>query len=187
MIDWTSDYPSGLSYADFLAQHGTPEHRRRWGEAHAAVQLTADQRETLGQFTRAMHVACLAGAWCGDCVYQCPILDHFAQANCLIDVRFFDRDAHPQLAAELKICGGSRVPAVVFLSEDFQEIGRYGDRTLSRYRQMMQQMFGPSCASGLVLPTGDELAAIAQDWLDEFERLQWLLRISPRLRQLHSD
>ena len=85
------------------------------------------------------------------------------------------------------MCGGSRVPAVVFLSEDFQEIGRYGDRTLSRYRQMMAKMFGPSCASGLVLPSGEELAAIVQDWADEFERVQWLLHISPRLRQLHGD
>ncbi len=76
---------------------------------------------------------------------------------------------------------------MVFLSEDYQEIGRYGDRTLSRYRQMMAQMFGPSCASGLVLPTGPELNAIVQDWLNEFERVQSLLRISPRLRQLHGD
>ncbi len=187
MVDWNSVYPAGLTYTEFLERHGTAEHRRRWGDAHAAVQLTPAQHELLGKFTRRMHVACLAGAWCGDCVYQCPILDHFAHASESLDLRFFDRDAHPELATELKICGGSRVPAVVFLSEDFQEVGRYGDRTLSRYRHMMQQMFGPSCASGLVLPTGDELAAIVQDWLDEIERLQWLLRISPRLRQLHND
>jgi len=31
------------------------------------------------------------------------------------------------------------------------------------------------------------LPAVTQDWLDEFERVQWLLRLSPRLRQLHRD
>ena len=25
------------------------------------------------------------------------------------------------------------------------------------------------------------------DWLNEFERVQWLLRLSPRLRRLHGD
>jgi hypothetical protein len=52
---------------------------------------------------------------------------------------------------------------------------------------MMAQMFGPSCPSGLTLPAGEDLAAVVQDWLDEFERVQWLLRISPRLRQSHGD
>ena len=54
----------------------------------AAVRLTDAQRELFGRFTRQMHVACLAGAWCGDCVYQCPIFDHFQQAAPLVEVRF---------------------------------------------------------------------------------------------------
>jgi len=28
---------------------------------------------------------------------------------------------------------------------------------------------------------------VLQEWLDEFERVQWMLRLSPRLRQLHGD
>lgn len=187
MIDWNKNFSLGLGYDEFLEKHGTPEHRRRWGDAHAAVTFTSEQQELLKGFKRRMPVACLAGAWCGDCVYQCPILRHVERVNPLVEVRFFDRDAHPELASDLKVCGGSRVPVVVFLSEDLQEIGRYGDRTLSRYRQMMAQMFGPSCSSGLVLPQGEDLAAIVQDWLGEFERLQAMLRISPRLRQIHGD
>ncbi|MBI2825294.1 MAG: thioredoxin family protein [Planctomycetia bacterium] len=187
MVNWKARFADGLSYADFLERHGTPEHRRRWSDLHAAVRLSEPQRELLGRFTRAMPVACLAGAWCGDCVYQCPILDHFQAASPLVQVRFFDRDANPDLARELAMCGGSRVPVVVFLSEDFEEVARYGDRTLARYRQMMAQMFGPSCTTGLVLPSGEDLAAVVQDWLDEFERVQWLLRISPRLRKVHGD
>jgi hypothetical protein len=52
---------------------------------------------------------------------------------------------------------------------------------------MMQQMFGAACPTGLVLPSGNNLAEVVQDWFDEFERVQWLLRTSPRLRQLHGD
>ena len=154
---------------------------------HAAVRLSEAHRELLSRFTRHMHIACLAGAWCGDCVYQCPILDHVQRQCGRIEVRFFDRDAQAALAEELQMCGGKRVPVVVFLNEDLQEVARYGDRTLARYRQMMAQMFGPSCPSGLTLPADEDLAAVVQDWLDEFERVQWLLRISPRLRQLHGD
>jgi thiol-disulfide isomerase/thioredoxin len=134
-----------------------------------------------------MPVICLAGAWCGDCVNQCPIFEHFAQATDKISVRYFDRDVHADLAAELKICGGNRVPVVVLLSEDLQEVGRYGDRTLSKYRQMIADLTGPACPTGLIPPRHDLLSAVTQDWLNEFERCQWILRTSPRLRQKHGD
>ena len=99
-----------------------------------------------------MKVLCLAGAWCGDCVNQCPIFDHFARLAPSIQLRFFDRDAHPDLSAELKICGGGRVPVVVFLSEDGQLVGWYGDRTLSKYRQMAIDQLGAACPTGIVPP-----------------------------------
>ena len=36
--------------------------------------------------------------------------------------------------------------------------------------------------------SGDPLLVqVTQDWLNEFERVQWLLRLSPRLRQRHGD
>jgi hypothetical protein len=39
---------------------------------------------------------------------------------------------------------------------------------------------------GAVLPA-DEAAATMQAWLDEFERVQLILRLSGRLRQKHGD
>jgi hypothetical protein len=33
----------------------------------------------------------------------------------------------------------------------------------------------------------DEAAATMQGWIDEFERVQLMLRLSPRLRQVHGD
>jgi thiol-disulfide isomerase/thioredoxin len=177
----------GLSYTDFLTRHGTDVHRGRWEKVHGQVALTAPQRQLLGSFTRRMPVLCLAGAWCGDCVNQCPIFDHFAQAAPAIELRFVDRDEHRDLQTVLRINAGDRVPVVVFFSEDGELIGWYGERTLSKYRQMMIEMAGASCPTGIVAANDPLLAQVTQDWLDEFERVQWLLRLSPRLRQRHGD
>jgi hypothetical protein len=187
MFDYSAKFDLGLSYDQFLARHGTEEHRRRWAGVHEAVRLTDAQRQLLSGFTREIKTLCLAGAWCGDCVNQCPIFDHFSAVARTIKLRFFDRDAHPDLSAELKICGGARVPVVVFLSEDGQQVSSYGDRTISKYRQMAIDQLGPSCPTGLVPPDRSLLEAVTQDWLNEFERVQLLLRISPRLRQIHGD
>ena len=102
-------------------------------------------------------------------------------------MQFYDRDAHPELAGELAVCGASRVPAVLFLSEDNFPCGRYGDRTLSKYRQMAAEQLGPACALGGANPGDQLLTAVVQDWLDEFERIQLILRTSGRLRKLHND
>ncbi len=187
MFDFNAKFSQGLSYDDFLARHGTEEHRRRWTAMHETVQLTDAQSQLLKSFLREMKVLCFAGAWCGDCVNQCPIFDHFARLAPVVQLRYFDRDAHPDLAAELKICGGARVPVLVFLSEDGQMVSWYGDRTLAKYRRMAADQLGPACPTGIAPPSADLTAAVVQDWLDEFERVQLLLRMSSRLRQLHGD
>jgi hypothetical protein len=76
---------------------------------------------------------------------------------------------------------------VIFLSEDWNEVFRYGERTLSIYRRLAVSQIGPSCPTGLVPPVGDEIAAMTAEWLDEFERAQLVLRLSPRLRICHGD
>jgi hypothetical protein len=105
----------------------------------------------------------------------------------VIEVRYFDRDDHADLADAVKICGGRRVPTVIFLAEDGAFCGLLGDRTLSKYRQLMQSLDGAACPTGLVGPDAGTLAAVVQDWLDEFERVQGMLRTSPRLREKHGD
>jgi hypothetical protein len=152
MYDFAADFTRGLAYNDFLAAHGSEEHRRRWAELHARVKLTPEQQSLLASFKRQMNVLCLAGAWCGDCVNQCPIFDHFTHANDRIVIRYFDRDTHPQLAAELSICGGARVPMIVILSEDGFEVSRYGDRTLAKYRKISIARLPPTSLAPPVRP-----------------------------------
>ena len=177
----------GFPYADFIARYANDVQKDRWKQVHAAVSLTPAQKQLLGSFKRSMPILCLAGAWCGDCINQCPIFEHFAAAAPGIQVRYIDRDEHADVQRLLQINAGNRVPVLVFFSEDGHEVARYGERTLSKYRQMMHEKAGDSCPTGLVIPGDSLLAQVTQDWLNEFERVQWLLRLSPRLRQLHAD
>ena len=177
----------GQGYADFIARYANEGQKQRWRQVHEQVALTDAQRQLLAAFRRTVNVLCLAGAWCGDCIGQCPAFEHFAAAAPVIRVRYLDRDEHADVQRELQINGGNRVPVVVFLSEDGYEVGRYGERTLSKYRQMIRDQAGDACPTGVALPGDTLLAQVTQDWLNEFERVQWLLRLSPRLRQMHGD
>src|SRR5579885_1580889 len=180
-------FQSALPYEQFLGRFGSAGDRDRWDRTRKAVTLTDEQRALLGKFTRQTNVLVLAGAWCGDCAAQCPIFERFAEAAPTLVVRYLDRDAHPLVQQELRVNGGDRVPVAVFFSEDGYEVARYGERTLTAYRRMAGESAGEVCGSGVAVAGDPYLAGVVADWLREFERVQWLLRLSPRLRRLHRD
>jgi hypothetical protein len=180
-------FEAGLPLAGFLAKYGSEAHRARWKSAADQTTLTDAQRQLLGTFTRRTNVLVLAGAWCGDCSSQCPIFERFAEAAPVVVTHYLDRDEHADVQAALQINGGNRIPVAVFFSEDGAEVARYGERTLARYRQLVGQLVGEGCATGLVKAGDPVHQGVVQDWLNEFERVQWILRLSPRLRRLHND
>ncbi|NBP88500.1 MAG: thiol reductase thioredoxin, partial [Planctomycetia bacterium] len=75
----------------------------------------------------------------------------------------------------------------LFLSEDFHPVVFHGDRTLAAYRRAVEEQLGSSCPTGLVAPAEEAITAVVADWLDVFERVQLILRLSGRLRKLHGD
>lgn len=180
-------FATALPYQEYLQQHGSAKDRQKWSSVAESLSLSADQRQLLHGFRRKMQVLCMAGAWCGDCVQQCPIFGRFQQESSMIDLRLIDRDIDHELTDELKICGAARVPQVVFLSEEGALVGRYGDRTLATYRKMARELSGAACSTGLVIDTDSTLDPVVQQWLDEFERVQLILRTSPHLRTIHGD
>jgi len=130
-------FASGLPYDSYL-RTGTAEQQRRWNQVHDAARLTEAQQQLVGGFVRQMKILVFSGIWCGDCVEQCPLIHRIAEANpAKIDLRFIERPRDAELISELRINGGSRVPVVLFLSEDTQWCcATAGDRTINRYRAL---------------------------------------------------
>ena len=111
-----------------------------------------------------------------------------------IDLEAETPDRVYELAYHFDAAGDSRAAlgyalaaAEQFLAEDFVPCSWYGDRSLNRYRAIAQKQLGAACSTGLFLPDQSELPLTLQDWLDEFERIQLMLRLSTRLRQKHND
>ena len=180
-------FSAALPYDKYLLT-GTAEQQRRWNQVFDAAHLTRDQLQVPTGFSRQMKVLILSGIWCGDCVQQCPLLQRIAESRLdLIDLRLLDRDQHRDLTEQVHINAGDRVPVTFFMAEDFELCSIYGDRTLSRYRALARTQLGAACPIGIAPPPADELSATLQDWLDEFERIQLMLRLSARLRKKHGD
>ncbi len=176
-----------LPYDRYVAT-GKPEQQAAWRKIYDQARLTEAQQRLIRGFSREMNILVISGIWCGDCVQQCPLLARIAEANPeRLHLRFVDRDAHADLSGQVHINTGGRVPVALFLAEDGEFVSLFGDRTLARYRALAARQLGPSCPLPGAPASDDELGATLQDWLNEFERVQLLLRLSMRLRQKYGD
>ena len=180
-------FHDAVPYGGYLTT-GNERQRAAWARAEAALPaLPDDAGIRLDPAGRIVNVLCLSGIWCGDCVRSVPIVARLAEAaGPSLDFRLVDRDAIPELRDELRVLGAMRVPMVVFLTEDFHEIGRYGDRPLTVYRGKAVTELGAACP----LPgsaDGGALAAETDEWLDVFERMILMARLAPALRARHGD
>lgn len=184
-------FTAGHAYADYL-QTGTDAQREGWEKIGTQVALTDAQTAMLAACKRDMKLIVVSGIWCGDCVRQGPMIQAIADAygkdtGAKCEVRWIDRDEHMDAQEQVTINAGNRVPVVIFAAEDFEPVGWAGDKLLNRYRIMAKQQLGANCPlPGAVVPQ-DELDCEIADWVDEFERVALLLRLSGRMRKLHND
>jgi thiol-disulfide isomerase/thioredoxin len=180
-------FASALPYDRYL-QTGTEEQQRHWTQVYDLAHLTGTQQQLVDGFEREMKILVYSGIWCGDCVEQGPLIYRIAQANgAKIDLRFIERPVNEELPENLRVNGGSRVPVLLFFSEDWYWCATAGDRTIHRYRALALKRLGPSCPTGIIAPEKDELDATLADWVNEVERVQLMLRLAPRLRQKYQD
>lgn len=184
-------FHAGHAYADYL-QTGTDAQREGWEKIGTQVTLTDAQTAMLAACKRDMKLIVVSGIWCGDCVRQGPMIQAIADAygkdtDAKCEVRWLDRDEHMDAQEQVTINAGNRVPVVIFAAEDFEPVGWAGDKLLNRYRIMAKQQLGANCPlPGAAVPQ-DELDCEIADWVDEFERVALLLRLSGRMRKMHND
>ena len=183
---WVKHFERASDYESYLLS-SDPKHAVRWRESESrAPALTDKQRRRLSDLNREMNVLMYCGVWCGDCSRQGAYLKNIVDAcGDSVHLRLIDREASEELQDELRIVGALRVPVVVFLTEDFWELGRFGERTLSVYRSKAAREFGRGDDSGILSPRARERELA--EWVDIFERFLLMARLSPPLRKRHND
>lgn len=182
-------FERGLPFHEFVATGDSLGHRAPWDQRFSQLELDQDQRALVEAFDREMNVLCMTGTWCGDCALQGAAMARVAEANSAkINLRYIPRsEEFAEVVVASQLNAGFRVPMTWFLAEDFEPVAMFGDRTLGRYRAMARKQLAPEEVAMLAPPPSDPVREVLREVIDEFERVHLLLRLSPRLRQKHSD
>ena len=183
---WRRSWVAAKPVDEFLV--GAPQDQvQRWVDsAERAPELTTDQKARLQGYNRAVKVLMESAPWCLDCARVVPYLKKIMEAvGEKAELRLLDRDSSPELRDELKIMGAPRIPRVVILSEDWFEVDRLGDRSLSVYRSRMAREIGRGEDHGVLSPAARQVELA--EWVDAIERTLIILRTAPALRKRYND
>lgn len=185
---WRRHFETALSWEDFLTD-SERSYADQWRSiAESLPALPDPQRQLLEGLNRQLNVLVYVGVWCGDCVRQGPMFKRIAdQIGDNVDLRYYDREGSAELQDELRVMGALRVPVVVFLSEDYHEICRFGDRGLTNYRAKLARDRGEATGPPQFPPPDAEMTAEQLDWADLFERALIMLQLAPPLRKRYED
>ena len=74
-------FEQAISYNGFVKLGESEGHRPPWDQRYSQLALTDEQDRLVKSFSRTIHVLCMSGTWCGDCVVQGPMFARIAEAN----------------------------------------------------------------------------------------------------------
>jgi len=124
-------FQSGQSYSDYrqhLLDDGGPAREKLQFSEESLAKATLDL-DAFGHLDRPVRVLVLSEDWCGDCTDNLPILNRIAEETGKLDVRILHRDEHPDIADQYLKEGKFRaIPTMVFLDEDFNDLGVFIER-----------------------------------------------------------
>jgi hypothetical protein len=123
-------FQSGMTYDAYKAQ--MTRNREQVEQNEKDVQLKAEDVQAFRDLARPINVIALAEDWCGDVVANLPVLGRLAQeSNGKLNVRIHLRDQEPGsqiMDQHLNKGQFKSIPTLVFLDEDFREIGVWIER-----------------------------------------------------------
>jgi thioredoxin family protein len=126
-------FDAGLTYAEYKAQ--MTRNREQFEQNEKDLQLAPQDAEAFRTLPQRLNVLALAEDWCGDVIANLPIIGRVAEASQgKLNLRILLRDQQPgeQVMGEHLNKGEYKsIPTVIFLDEDFNELGTWVERPRS--------------------------------------------------------
>jgi Thioredoxin len=120
-------FSKGLTWKDYMAQMG--DTRARTEDYYSKAALTDEEKKFFGGINQVKYAMMLAENWCGDVHRNSPLIAHVCEAMQGCELRVFFRDKEADLRDTFLNNGYQSIPVIVFFDKDWNEIGRWIERS----------------------------------------------------------
>lgn len=175
-IDWKSIFDSGKDWPAWQAGAENPDHRQKMEDLRGALNPRPMLAAALRGLDVPVYVVAIAEDWCGDVVRHAPALQKMADLAPNLQVRFIERQQHPDVFARFLTNGGEAIPKFVFLSRNWVECGNWGPMPW-RHRELIAR--GKACGNvGAARKKTNALYEADSECHEVFEELVHLVDIA---------
>lgn len=120
-------FMQGMTVEQYLARMGT--NRERFLELLREIEIAPRDRDALARLGKKLNVLVITEDWCGDALYNFPVLIKLLEGNPNVQVRVFLRDQNPDLMDQYLNQGLYRsIPVFAFFDESMNELARFIER-----------------------------------------------------------
>ena len=121
-------FQQGMTFQQYLDQMGT--NKEKFVQFLQEVKIRPEDREALKKLGgKKLNVLVITEDWCGDALYNLPVLAKLVEGLPHVEMRVFLRDQNPDLMDQYLNQGMYRsIPVFGFFDEKMKEVSRFIER-----------------------------------------------------------
>jgi hypothetical protein len=132
-------FRQGMTFQQYLDQMGT--NKETFVRFLNEVRIRPEDRAALDEPGKKLNVLVITEDWCGDALYNLPVLARLVEGNPNVEMRVFLRDKNPDLMDQYLNQGLYRsIPVFAFFDEQMNEVARFIERPPAVTEQLEKKM-----------------------------------------------
>jgi len=132
-------FAQGMTFQQYLDQMGT--NKEKFVEFLNEIKIRPEDRAGLERLGKTLNVLVITEDWCGDALYNFPVLARMVEGNPNVEMRVFLRDKNPDLMNQYLNQGIYRsIPVFVFFDENMNELARFIERPAAQSEEIEKKM-----------------------------------------------
>ena len=132
-------FAQGMTFQQYLDQMGT--NKDTFVKFLSEITVRPEDRDALARLGRTLKVLVITEDWCGDALYNFPVLAKLVEGNPNVELRVFLRDKNPDLMDQYLNQGLYRsIPVFAFFDEHMNEVARLIERPPTVTEELEKKM-----------------------------------------------
>jgi hypothetical protein len=132
-------FAQGMTFQQYLDQMGT--NKEKFFQFLQEIKVKAEDRAALDKLGKKLKLLVITEDWCGDALYNVPVLAKLVEGNANVEMRVFLRDKNPDLMDQYLNQGMYRsIPVFVFFDESMKEVARFIERPPAQTEEIEKKM-----------------------------------------------
>jgi hypothetical protein len=132
-------FEQGMTFQQYLDQMGT--NKETFAKFLSEIVIRPEDKAALAKLGKKLKVMVITEDWCGDALYNVPVLAKLVEGNPNIEARVFLRDKNADLMDQYLNQGMFRsIPVFAFFDENMNEVARLLERPSKITEQLEKKM-----------------------------------------------